>query len=124
MNEQLPIITLAPCPKGYTRDLDKTMSPAQTIARVRERLDSSRLDILSKTRRVDVGRLGIPVFLSVCGADARRIIAAFEGEPDAGNVEVDRRLIGRQQLKGARRMLGIDEAPASAVSRAPILRPA
>lgn len=70
MNEQLPIITLAPCPKGYTRDLDKTMSPAQTIARVRERLDSSRLDILSKTRRVDVGRLGIPVFLSVCGADA------------------------------------------------------
>ena len=74
MNEQLPTITLAPCPKGYTRDLDKTMSPAQTIARVRERLDSSRLDILSKTRRVDVGRLGIPVFLSVCGADARRIM--------------------------------------------------
>ena len=74
MNEQLPRITLAPCPKGYTRDLDKTMTPAQTIARVRERLDSSRLDILSKTRRVDVGRLGIPVFLSVCGADARRIM--------------------------------------------------
>ena len=74
MNEQLPIITLAPCPKGYTRDLDKAMSPAQTIARVRERLDASRLDILSQTRRVDVGRLGIPVFLSVCGADARRIM--------------------------------------------------
>ena len=74
MNEQLPHITLASCPKGYTRDLDKTMSPAQTIARVRERLNSSRLDILSKTHRVDVGRLGIPVFLSVCGADARRIM--------------------------------------------------
>jgi Uncharacterized conserved protein len=74
MSDNQPRIVLAPCPKGYTRDLDKTMSPAQTIARVRERLNTSRLDILSQTRRVDVGRLGIPVFLSVCGADARRIM--------------------------------------------------
>ena len=46
MNEQLPTITLAPCPKGYTRDLDKTMSPAQTIARVRERLQRDDLTVL------------------------------------------------------------------------------
>ena len=32
MNEQLPTITLAPCPKGYTRDLDKTMSPPLTFS--------------------------------------------------------------------------------------------
>mgnify|MGYP000157839530 CR=1 FL=1 len=34
MKSHLPCIHLAPCPKGYTRDLDKTMSPPQTIARV------------------------------------------------------------------------------------------
>jgi ribosomal protein S12 methylthiotransferase accessory factor len=41
---------------------------------VRERLDAVNLDILTETRRIDVGRLGIPVFLSVCGADARKIM--------------------------------------------------
>lgn len=74
MNTHLPRIQLAPCPKGYTRDLDKTMSPPQTIARVRQRLTVADLDILASTRRVDVNRLGIPVFLSICGADARRIM--------------------------------------------------
>ena len=74
MNEHLPSITLAPCPKGYTRDLDKTMSPPQTIARVKQRLAEADLDILARTTRVDVDRLGIPVFLSVCGADARRVM--------------------------------------------------
>ena len=74
MNSHLPCIRLIPCPKGYTRDLDKTMSPPQTIARVRQRLTEADLDILARTTRVDVNRLGIPVFLSVCGADARRVM--------------------------------------------------
>ncbi|MBB5142757.1 YcaO-like family protein [Desulfovibrio intestinalis] len=74
MNSHLPCIHLVPCPKGYTRDLDKTMSPPQTIARVRQRLTEADLDILARTTRVDVNRLGIPVFLSVCGADARRVM--------------------------------------------------
>ena len=74
MSETLPIIRLTPCPKGYTKDLDKAVSPAQTIAHVRERLAAVNLDILAETRRVDVGRLGIPVYLSVCGADAREIM--------------------------------------------------
>ena len=30
MSENLPRIVLAPCPKGYTRDLDKTMQEATT----------------------------------------------------------------------------------------------
>ena len=38
MSETLPIIRLTPCPKGYTKDLAKAVSPAQTIAHVRERL--------------------------------------------------------------------------------------
>ena len=70
----LPHITLKPCPKGYTRDLDKTSSPADTVKRVTEKLKSLNLDILRDTRRVDVGRLGIPVYLSICGADARRLM--------------------------------------------------
>ncbi len=74
MNAQLPRILLAPCPKGYTRDLDKAVTPADTIARVRDRLARSGLDILARTRRVDAGRLGIPVFLSECGADAKRVM--------------------------------------------------
>ena len=74
MSKTLPIIRLTPCPKGYTKDLDKAVSPAQTIAHVRERLAAVKLDILAETRRVDVGRLGIPVYLSVCGADAREIM--------------------------------------------------
>ena len=68
------MVRLSPCRKGYTRDLDKAVTPAQTIKRVRERLDTVNLAILAETRRIDVGRLGIPVYLSVCGADARRIM--------------------------------------------------
>lgn len=67
-------IQLRPCPKAYTRDLDKCVSPWQTIERVRQALADSGLDVLAETRRVDTGRLGIPVYLSVCGRDARRIM--------------------------------------------------
>lgn len=67
-------IQLRSCPKAYTRDLDKCVSPRQTIERVRQALADSGLDVLSETRRVDTGRLGIPVYLSVCGRDARRIM--------------------------------------------------
>ncbi|MCR5815119.1 MAG: YcaO-like family protein [Desulfovibrio sp.] len=63
-------IDLSPCPKGYTKDLDKMVSPEETLAFVQARLRSLDLDILKETRRVDVGRLGIPVYMSLCGADA------------------------------------------------------
>ena len=70
----LPVIRLQPCPKGYTRDLDKTISPQETYERVQARMQATGLDILAEVRRVDVGRLGIPVYLSVCGRDARGIM--------------------------------------------------
>ena len=66
------MIRLSPCPKGYALDQDKAVSPADTLARVRERLKRIELDILAHTKRIDSGRLGIPVYLSVCGNDARR----------------------------------------------------
>ena len=67
-------ITLAPCPKAFSRDLDKAAIPAETLTRVRGRLKELDLRIVSETRRVDSGRLGIPVFLSMAGPDALRVM--------------------------------------------------
>jgi ribosomal protein S12 methylthiotransferase accessory factor len=68
------MLELKPCPKGYTTDLDKTRPPAETVAAVTERFAASGADILSEVKRVDTGRLGIPVYLAICGADARRVM--------------------------------------------------
>ncbi len=70
----LPLIKLQSCPKGYTRDLDKAITPLETLEKVRTRMEACGRNILAETRRVDVGRLGIPVYLSVCGADARAVM--------------------------------------------------
>lgn len=67
-------IVLAACPKGYTRDLDKVVSPAVTAERVHASLAAAGLDVVAGTRRVDVGRLGIPVYLGLCGKDARTVM--------------------------------------------------
>ena len=68
------MIRLSPCPKAHTKELDKSMPPAETVAKVREKLASLSLNILAETRRIDVGRLSIPVYLSICGADAKRVM--------------------------------------------------
>lgn len=59
--------------KGYTYDQDKIMSPEKTVERFKKKTATLNLDILSRTRRIDNGRLDIPVFFSECGADARRV---------------------------------------------------
>jgi ribosomal protein S12 methylthiotransferase accessory factor len=68
------IIVLQPCRKQYTYDQDKACSPEETVARFQERLKATNLDVLREIRRIDNGRLDIPVYFSVCGADAQRII--------------------------------------------------
>src|SRR5512141_2786666 len=68
-----PII-LEDARKTFTLDQDKVLSPEETVRRFRARLSAVQLDILQDTVRIDTGRLGIPVFLSRCGADARRVI--------------------------------------------------
>jgi len=70
----MPLIELAPCPKAYAHDQDKAVHPEVTLERVRARLASLSLAILAETRRIDNNRLGIPVFLSVCGGDAKAIM--------------------------------------------------
>ena len=68
------IITLQSCRKHYTYDQDKVCTPEETVARFHDRLRATHLDILKEIRRIDNGRLDIPVYFSVCGADAHRII--------------------------------------------------
>lgn len=71
------MITLSPCPKSADSDLDKSVGPAETVRRVREKLtdlNGRGCTVLEETRRVDAGRLGIPVFMSVCGPAARRLL--------------------------------------------------
>ncbi len=67
-------IELQDCFKTYTYDQDKAMSPEATVARFQERLKTVNLDILKEIRRIDNGRLDIPVYFSVCGKDAHETI--------------------------------------------------
>ena len=67
-------LTLDDAFKGYTHDLDKLLPPAETIARVRRRLAQVKLDILQETLRIDSGRLDIPVYISLLGVDAQRVV--------------------------------------------------
>lgn len=62
--------------KAYTQELDKVVSPQETIRSVREKFQKTQTDILLKTLRIDTGRLGIPIYLSLCGADAVRTIGS------------------------------------------------
>ncbi|MBM4273197.1 MAG: tetratricopeptide repeat protein [Deltaproteobacteria bacterium] len=67
-------LRLADAFKSYTYDQDKVLTPEQTIARVRERLARLDLQILQETVRIDSGRLDIPVFISILGVDAKRVV--------------------------------------------------
>jgi ribosomal protein S12 methylthiotransferase accessory factor len=66
-------IVLKDAPKGFTDDQDKIIAPEETVRRLRERLARIDIDMLQDTVRIDNGRLGIPVFFSRCGRDARRV---------------------------------------------------
>jgi len=67
-------IRLGPCPKGHTLELDKVCPPEQTVAKVRAAFAAFGDEILARTRRIDTGRLGIPVFMSMCGQLARSVM--------------------------------------------------
>jgi ribosomal protein S12 methylthiotransferase accessory factor len=59
--------------KTFTADQDKIVPPEETVRRFREKLQHLDLQILEEVRRIDNGRLGIPVYFSVCGRDARAV---------------------------------------------------
>jgi len=68
------MLKLKDCLKVYTADQDKAAPPSETVARVKARLEAKCPGVLEETKRVDTGRLGIPVFLSVCGPAARAVM--------------------------------------------------
>ncbi|NNK56834.1 MAG: tetratricopeptide repeat protein [Desulfofustis sp.] len=61
------------CPKTFTRDQDKALTPEQTIDNFYERLEQFDIKILSEVKRIDNGRLDIPVYFSVCTDEARSL---------------------------------------------------
>jgi ribosomal protein S12 methylthiotransferase accessory factor len=67
-------VTLTDAYKGFTYDQDKIFTPEQTVKRFREKLQKLNLDILKRAVRIDNGRLGIPIYFSLCGTDAVNII--------------------------------------------------
>jgi ribosomal protein S12 methylthiotransferase accessory factor len=67
-------IVLKDAYKGYTLDQDKIITPEETVQHFRARLKEVDLDILERTLRIDNGRLGIPVYFSICGKDALEVI--------------------------------------------------
>lgn len=68
------LIRIESCPKAYSKDLDKAFNPLETIRIAEEKLRECGPDILKETHRIDTGRLGIPVYISLCGPLARSIM--------------------------------------------------
>ncbi len=68
------MIKLSSCPKGYSRELDKALPPQTTVERIEGLLKGFGDKILKETKRVDTGRLGIPVYFSIYGELARKIL--------------------------------------------------
>lgn len=69
-------ISIRDCFKKYSHDQDKARRPEETMAWIGERLSKVNGNILTKTQRIDSGRLDIPVYISLCGEDATRLTGA------------------------------------------------
>jgi len=59
--------------KTFTIDQDKILNPEETVRRFKEKTKKLSLNILEETKRIDNGRLDIPIFFSVCGHDAKPV---------------------------------------------------
>lgn len=66
-------IVFKDCLKTFTQDQDKAITPEETLKNFYARVEELDLQILSEVKRIDNGRLGIPVYFSVCGDDARAL---------------------------------------------------
>lgn len=62
------------CLKTFTIDQDKAVTPEETVKRFYEKIDNLDIKILSEVKRIDNGRLDIPVYFSVCDKDAVKTI--------------------------------------------------
>jgi ribosomal protein S12 methylthiotransferase accessory factor len=66
-------ITFNDCFKTFTRDQDKAITPEETIDRFYKKIEQFDIEILSEVRRIDNGRLDIPVYFSVCTDEAQAL---------------------------------------------------
>ncbi len=80
-------IVLKDAYKQYTHDQEKICTPEETVRIFKERLREADLDILEKTVRIDRGRLDIPVFFSICGNEALKIIGTKKQMGKGGTPE-------------------------------------
>lgn len=67
-------IEFTDCRKGFTKDQDKAITPQETVDAFYKKIDALDLKIISEVKRIDNGRLDIPVYFSVCGEDAVKTI--------------------------------------------------
>ena len=67
------MIKIGYSPKGYTGEADKARTPEETVAMVTQSLNRHGQTILKEVRRIDTGRLGIPVYFSYYGVKAREM---------------------------------------------------
>lgn len=61
------------CLKTFTEDQDKAITPEETLKNFYSKVEALDLKILNEVRRIDNGRLDIPVYFSVCGDDAKEL---------------------------------------------------
>ncbi len=61
------------CFKTFTEDQDKAVKPEQTLERFYTQVEKLDVKILSEIKRIDNGRLDIPVFFSMCGDAASAV---------------------------------------------------
>ncbi len=73
--------------KTYTIDQDKAVSPKETVAFVKERLRNVKEEILREIVRIDKGRLGIPVYMSICGSEAIKVVGTYKQMGKGGTPE-------------------------------------
>jgi ribosomal protein S12 methylthiotransferase accessory factor len=66
-------ISLKSCRKAFTTDQDKARRPEETLANFYSQIDKLPIKIVHEVRRIDNGRLDIPVYFSVCGEDAQAL---------------------------------------------------
>ena len=66
-------IFLQSCRKTFTTDLDKARRPEETLANFYNQIKKLPIKIVHEVRRIDNGRLGIPVYFSICGDDAQAL---------------------------------------------------
>ena len=61
------------CLKTFTTDQDKAIRPEDTLKRFYAKVKTLDCVILNEVKRIDNGRLDIPVYFSICGDDARAL---------------------------------------------------